>query len=172
MIKCKDNENVIVIPMSNILEFRHTKLAQKIWKYAFIDQPHTEYFSKSKDIACGYDKQLIFYQENEIKYDLFRSVFYKIYNHLYINLDIFKQYKREILLYGFQYNNLLISEEPLNEEMKECKMDNKIDLDSKEIILCNNTSQQSFILNTIKQKRLQYIPFKLMLLEGIEDSNR
>ena len=61
-----------------------------------------------------------------------------------------------------------------NEDSEIAIKKNHMDLSSKSgaiISLCDNVSQQIFMLNAIKKERLQYIPFKVMLVEGEETSD-
>ena len=170
--------NPIVIPLNNILELPDTKLAKTIIQ------------------SMDEKKSLLLYEENETEYKVWKSAFYKIYNRSYIHIDMFRKYETEIISYGFRYKNILLDftenamwkckfcglnnypniieciacfKETENEEEndeEEVENRNRMNLSAEGITLCDNISQQIFMLDAIKKERLQYIPFKIMLAEG------
>eukprot|EP01084_Bolivina_argentea_P215933 366710_1 len=153
VIKCRDNENnPIIIPLNNILELKSTKLYRAIKTQ--IDNTHD-------------NKSLIIYQEKLIGYKLFYDVFSKIYNRSYLPIDDLKKYEKEIIGYGFNYSNILIDDEKQIEQHNKAKEQLK-NFKATSIILCDNNSEQLFMLNTIKTKGLMFVPFKLMLYDYYE----
>ena len=70
-------------------------------------------FGKNRMMFRMNDSKLIYeYEEKELPQEIYSSIFYKIYNRMYINIVDYNKYKKEILSFGFEEKNILIDYVP------------------------------------------------------------
>eukprot|EP01084_Bolivina_argentea_P264572 448185_1 len=153
----------IVLPLNVIMEYPQTLLAKKLEQSNLNDM-------------------LIEYKREKYSWEFYQKIVYKIYNKMYIKITDFEQYRQDILRFGFTFSNIFIDmtvSNTIDQEpaLKKRKLNNNnINIKNKEIYdfngktniyLCDNISQQTYLLNLIKQSKLQYIPFKIIFCEGV-----
>ena len=106
------------------------------------------------------DERILVYKETNYTYQEFELI-YRILNKSYISIEEFKTHKAMLDYYLISVSNVLITELQSPNTIQT----NIVSFDS-ELIINETPEQTAFMLELVKTDELQFIPFRLVLVEG------